>query len=87
MEKQKSSKLFPFQQKKKFIKVDKIGNESIVTISYKIKFIDSARFMANLLSNLLDNPTERTHIIKRKDCNCFLEHESVTDNLIMLIFR
>ena len=87
MEKQKSSKLFPFQQKKKFIKVDKVGNESIVTISYKIKFIDSARFMASLLSNLLDNPIERTHIIKRKDCNCFLEHESVTDNLIMLIFR
>ena len=27
-------------------KIDKDGNEDIITISYKIKFIDSGRFMA-----------------------------------------
>ena len=30
-------------------KVDKDGNEDITTVSYKIKFIDSAIFMASLL--------------------------------------
>ena len=30
-------------------KVDKDGNEDITTVSYKIKFIDSATFMASLL--------------------------------------
>ena len=40
---------------KEITKTDKDGYESIVTISYKIKFIDSARFMANSLSNLVDN--------------------------------
>ena len=34
------------------------------------------------MSNLLDNLTEETHNIKCKDSKCFLEHESVTDNLI-----
>ena len=28
-------------------KIDKDGNESVPTISYKIEFIDSARFMAS----------------------------------------
>ena len=43
-----------------------------VTISYKIKFIDSARFMASSLSNLVDNIAEGIHKIKCKDCDCFL---------------
>ena len=34
--------------------IDRDGNESVVTISYKIKFIDSARFMATSLSNLVE---------------------------------
>ena len=33
------------------IKIDKNGNKSDETISCKIKFIDSARFMASSLSN------------------------------------
>ena len=37
----------------------------------KIKFIDSARFMVTLLSNLVDNPTEGIHKIKCKDCDYF----------------
>ena len=60
---------------------DKDGNESVVTICYKI-IIDSARFMANSLSNLFNNLIERIHKIKCKDYDCFLEYESVKDNLI-----
>ena len=55
-------------------KNDKDGNESVVTISYKIKFIDSARFMATSSSHLVDNLTERIQKIKCKDCDCFLEY-------------
>ena len=54
-------------------KKDKDGNESVVTISYQIKFIDSARFMAISLSNLVSNLTEGIHKTKFKDCDCFLE--------------
>ena len=67
---------------KEITKTDKDGYESIVTISYKIKFIDSARFMANSLSNLVDNLTEGIHESNCKYCDCFLEYESVKDNLI-----
>ena len=45
-------------------KIDKDGNESFVTISYKIKFIDSARIMTSLLSSLVDNLAEGIHKIK-----------------------
>ena len=48
-----------------------------IIISYKIKFINSARFMGSLLSNLVNNLAERIHKIKCKDCDCFLEYESV----------
>ena len=37
---------------KEVAKVDKEGNQNIITISYKIKFIDSARFMASSISNI-----------------------------------
>ena len=60
---------------------DKDGNESVETISYKIKIIDVARFMASSLLNLVDNLTEVSHKIKCKDCDCFLEYENAKDNL------
>ena len=47
-----------------------------------MKFIDSTIFMETTLKNLLDNLTEGTHKIKCKDCDSFLECESVKDNLI-----
>ena len=63
-------------------KVDKNGNENVVTISCKIKFIDSARFMASSLQNLVDNLAEGINKSKCKYCGCFFEYESVNDNLI-----
>ena len=63
------------------IKIDKDDNQSVVTTSYKIEFIDSARFMASSLSHLVDNLAEGIHKIKCKSCDCFLEYESVKDNL------
>ena len=38
--------------------IDNDGNEKAATISYKIKFIDSARFMTTSSSNLVDSLTE-----------------------------
>ena len=38
-------KTFSIPIKKKIKKINKDGNESVATISYKINFIDSARFM------------------------------------------
>ena len=75
-------KTFPIPIEKGVIKIDKDGTESVVTISYKIKFIDSARFMVNSLSNLVDNLTEGIHKIKCKDCDFFLDYESVKENSI-----
>ena len=41
--------------------------------------------MASSLSNLVDILTEGVHEIKFKDCDCFLEYESVKDNLIKML--
>ena len=38
--------------------------------------------MVTLLSNLVDNLTERIHKFKCKVCDCFLEYESVKENAI-----
>ena len=40
---QKSTKHFSIPIEKEVIKIDKDGNEIVITISFKIKFIDSAR--------------------------------------------
>ena len=79
---QKTTKIFFVPIEKEVINIDKDGHESVVTISYKIKFIDGARFMASSLSNLVDNLAEGIHKITFKDCDCFLEYESVKDNFI-----
>ena len=44
--KQKKKQNFVHSNRKKVTKIDKAGIESVVSISFKIKFIDSARFMA-----------------------------------------
>ena len=68
--------------KKEITKIDKDDNESIKTISYKRKLIDNVRFMATSLSKNFGNLAEEIHKIKFKDCGCFLEFESVKDDLI-----
>ena len=60
--------------------IDKDRNESVVTISYKINSIESARFVASSLSNLIDNLAEEIHKVKSKDYDCFLEYKIVKDN-------
>ena len=44
----------------------------LLTISYKIKFIESANFMAASLSNFVDDLREGIHKINCKNCDCFL---------------
>ena len=59
----------------------KFLEQFIITISYKTKFIDSTRFMKMSLSNHVDNFAEIIYQTLCKDCYCFLEYESVNDNL------
>ena len=54
-------KPFSVPMEKEVAVIDKDVNESVITISYKIKFIDSAKFMAVSLSNLVDNLTKGIH--------------------------
>ena len=49
---QKGTKLSLFQQK--VTEIYKDGNESVVTVSYKIKFINNARFIATSLSSITE---------------------------------
>ena len=68
---------FSIPLKREVTKMDKNGNGSVKTMFYKLKLIGSARFMASWLSNPYDNLTEGIHEIKCKDCDCFLECESL----------
>ena len=43
-------------------------------ITYKIKFIDSYRFMSSSLSKLIDNLSEGIHNNKCVDCNSCLDY-------------
>ena len=56
-----------------------------IEITYKIKFIDSFRFMATSFSNLVDNLTEDIHGNKCVDCKSDLSYMKVIDEA--LIFR
>ena len=51
---------------KEVTRIDKNGEEITKNISYILQFIDSARFMASSLSNLVNNLFEGIHRIK---CN------------------
>ena len=54
-------------------------------ISYKIKFIDSFRFMSSSLSNLADNLSKGLHNDKCTDCKSSLDYMITKDD--QLIFR
>ena len=57
-------------------------------ITYKIKLIDSYRFMASSLSKLVDNLSEGIHNNKCSDCGSNLDYIKITaerknENLIL----
>ena len=56
--------IFSVPIKKQITNIDKDGNDKIVNISYKIKFIDSFRFMSSSLSSLADNNLATDEILK-----------------------
>ena len=74
----------------------------IKNIYYVLQFIDSARFMASSLSNLVNNLSEGIHTIKckyehneeksetsrikHKYCNYFLEYLDFEDDLVKYQF-
>ena len=51
---------------KEVTRINKTGKEITKNISYILQFIDSTRFMASSLSNLVNNLSEGIHIIKCK---------------------
>ena len=51
---------------KEVTKIDKNGEEVTRNISYKLQFINSARVMTSLLSNLVNNLSEGIDKIKCK---------------------
>ena len=71
--------------KKETTKKDKNGNDKITKISYKIKFIDSYRFMSTSLSNLVNNLSEEVHNDKCTNCKSRLDYMTTKDE--QLTFR
>ena len=61
------------------------GNDKITKISYKIKFIDSFRFMSSSLSNLVGNLSEELHSDQCTDCKSCLDYMTTKDE--QLSFR
>ena len=49
---------------KEVTRIDKDGEETTKDISFKLQFIDRARFMTNSLSNLVSNLSEGIRRIK-----------------------
>ena len=49
--------------------IDKNWEEITKTISYRLKFINSARFMVSSLTNLVNDSIEIVQKIKGKNCN------------------
>ena len=71
--------------KKEITKKYKDGNDKITKISYKIKFINSYRFMSTSLSNLVNNLSEGVHNDKCTNCKFYFDHMTTKDE--QLIFR
>ena len=61
----------------------KIDNSK--TIKYKLKFIDSIRFINTSLSSLVDNLSEKIQSDKSKDCKSELDYMSVKDNQLIFL--
>ena len=61
----------------------KIENKDI-EITYKIKFIDSYRFISSSLSKLVDNLSEGIHNNKCVDCNSCLDYIKIKNEKLLL---
>ena len=88
---------FSVLTEKEVIRIDKKGKQITKTISYRLQFIDSAKFMSSSLSNLANNLAEgipeikckyrhddkkcETCGIKCRYCDCFLEYTNFKDDL------
>ena len=59
------------------------GNSKL--IMYKIKFIDSFRFVSTSLSSLVDSLSDGLYKIKCKNCNSFLDYLNFYDD--KLVYR
>ena len=75
---------FSVSIKKETTKKDKNGNDKIIKISYKIKFIDSL-FTSTSLSNLVSNLSEGLRNDRCIDCKSYLDYMTTKDE--QLIFR
>ena len=63
----------------------KIRNkDKIIEITYKIKFIDSYRFMSTSLSKLADNLSEELHNNRCVDCKSCLDYMKTKDEKLIL---
>ena len=62
----------------------KIDNKDL-EITYKIKFIDSYRFMSSSLSKLVDNSSEGIHNNKCSDCESNLDYIKIKKNGKLLL--
>ena len=62
----------------------KIENKDL-EVTYKIKFIDSYRFMSSWLSKLVDNLSEGIHNNKCVDCKSNLDYVRITKNEKLLL--
>ena len=71
--------------KKEITKKDKDGNDKTTKILYKIKFMDSFRFMSSSLSNLAGNLSEGLHNDRCIDCKSCLDYMTTKDE--QLTFR
>ena len=70
--------------KTKTIKIDKDGNDEIIEILYRIKFIDSYRFLSTSLSKLVNNLSEGAHNDKCTDCKFYLDYITIKDEQLIL---
>ena len=64
---------------KKTTKTDKNNNEKSTKIPYKLKFIDSFRFMSTSLSTLVNNLSDGLHSDKFTDCRSCIDYMPAKD--------